>query len=142
MTVDADAARAAPSRRWAPVAVGLAVAAAAFATVSLADGDGSPPPRVTQATAAAAPSLGRTTFMRMACGSCHRLTAAGTSNDAEIGPDLDTTLAGHTRASLRAQILDPDGAGSIGAMPSFAGRLSAGELDALVTFLLRSRPQR
>jgi mono/diheme cytochrome c family protein len=130
--------------RWVPVAVGLAVAAVAFATVSLADGDETAPPRAAQVTARAmaAPSLGRTMFARMACGSCHHLTAAGTSNDFDIGPDLDSELAGHTRASLRAQILGPDNAGSIGAMPSFAGRMSDGELDALVTFLLRSRPPR
>lgn len=119
-----------------PAAVALVAAAAVFAgVVVFADGDDAGAPT---ATTRAAPSDGRDVFARMGCGSCHHLTAAGSTG--EIGPDLDTALAGHTRASLEDAIVRmPARTSSI--MPDdFGARLSDAELDALVSFLLASRP--
>ena len=109
---------------------GLAAAAVAFAAVALAtDGGGSATP------APAVASQGRDVFVRMGCGGCHRLAAAGSNG--QIGPDLDTALTDHTRESLRAKILDPGPS----MMPAdFGERMSPAELDALVEFLLASRP--
>jgi mono/diheme cytochrome c family protein len=74
----------------------------------------------------------------MGCGSCHRFTAAGSSGP--IGPDLDTRLPDHTRASLTAKILAP---GQASVMPSdFGARLTDADLDALVDFLLAAAPSR
>ena len=121
------------SRRVAiPLAAGLAAATLAFAVALLVTGgDG----RTATATATAAPSRGRAVFARMGCGSCHTLAAAGSHG--QIGPPLDAALADHTRASLRAKIARP-GAGSV--MPQdFARRMSAGDLTALVDFLMAAR---
>jgi mono/diheme cytochrome c family protein len=78
---------------------------------------------------------GRLVFARLGCGSCHRLSAAGSRGG--IGPSLDDALPHHTRASLLAKIRGP-GAGTI--MPQdFARRMSRPQLDALVAFLLAAR---
>jgi cytochrome c oxidase subunit II len=81
---------------------------------------------------------GRAVFARMGCGSCHRLAAAG--GHGQIGPDLDALLPGYGAASLRAKIVEPYPAGAPTYMPAmprdFGARMSAGELDALVAFLL------
>lgn len=86
-----------------------------------------------------AATSGRAVFARMGCGGCHRL-AAGGGDGLQIGPDLDTALAGYDAASLRAKIVDPypTGAGeNFIAMPQdFGRRMSTTELDALVAFLL------
>jgi cytochrome c oxidase subunit 2 len=78
-------------------------------------------------------------FVRMGCGSCHTLAAAGSAGS--IGPNLDSRLAGHNRASLIARITaSPSLDGGIGAMPTdFASRMSPRALDALVRFLLAAR---
>ena len=135
-------------RVWIPAAAGVAVAVAVFAVVLLAtsggggasDARGASAPGA-PAAAPAAPTLGREAsagrlvFARMGCGGCHRLAAAGSSGP--IGPSLDDALPHHTRASLLAKIRDP-GTGSI--MPGdFARRMSAAQLQALVTFLLATR---
>jgi len=138
------------SERWRvamPVAAGLAAATAAFAVVALAtDGDDrrtASPVRATTTAAGGAPGAttadrvarGRLVFAQMGCGSCHRLAAAGSQGP--IAPDLDDRLAAHTRASLRAKITDP---GPSSMMPGdFARRMSAGDLRALVDFLLAQR---
>jgi mono/diheme cytochrome c family protein len=116
--------------RLAPVAAGLAAAAIAFAAVATAtDGDGGG-----ERTAAASPA-GRDVFLRMGCGGCHGLAAAGSHG--EIGPDLDAALSNHTRDSLVAKISQP---GAMSMMPNdFASRMSDAELSALVDFLLASR---
>jgi len=76
----------------------------------------------------------------MGCGGCHRLAAGGGSG--QVGPDLDVVLSGYDAASLRAKIVEPYPAGdpaSYSAMPQdFGRRMTAGELDALVAFLLAS----
>jgi mono/diheme cytochrome c family protein len=77
----------------------------------------------------------------MGCGTCHRLAAANARG--QIGPNLDASLPGYTRASLTRKITNPyaDGpAESFAMMPeNFAERMSRAELDALVTFLLAAR---
>lgn len=114
------------------LAAGLAAALVAFGVVMLAsDGDDAPP------TGPPAPpqSDGARVFAGMGCGGCHRLAAARSTG--EIGPDLDAALASHTAESLEAKIASPT-PGT--AMPSdFAERMSAAEMDALVSFLLASR---
>jgi mono/diheme cytochrome c family protein len=122
-----------------PLLIGLAVGVATFAAVVQATrggGDrGAAPPQPTPATRAADADAGRLVFARMGCGSCHRLAAAGSSG--QIGPPLDQVLPHHTRRTLLAKIRDPGGS-SI--MPEdFAQRMSAGELRALVEFLVAAR---
>ena len=84
----------------------------------------------------AAHSAGREVFERLGCGSCHHLSAAGSSG--QIGPDLDLKLPDHTSASLTAKILAP---GRSSMMPQdFGARTSDAELRALVRFLLAVSP--
>jgi cytochrome c551/c552 len=116
---------------------GLAAAALAFGAVALGVGidGGSDNPR---ASAAPKDGSGPAVFARMGCGSCHALAAAGSTG--QMGPDLDTALEHHTRATLIAQITAPAGDGGFSAMPDdFASRMSSGELDSLVDFLLAQR---
>lgn len=116
---------------------GLVAAALAFGAVALGVGidGGSDNPR---ASAAPKDGSGRAVFARMGCGSCHALAAAGSTG--QMGPDLDTALEHHTRATLIAQITAPAGDGGISAMPDdFASRMSSAELDSLVDFLLAQR---
>ena len=117
----------------------LAAAALAFAAVALTVGirggeDG-------ESAASAAPSghaSGRAIFTRMGCGSCHTLAAAGSKG--QIGPDLDSRLEQHTRATLVARITAPPSSGELSEMPTdFGSRMNARELEALVDFLLAAR---
>ena len=129
------------------LAAGVGAAALAFAVVAIAvgirDGSGGQGPR--SATAAAATGArtehdsGRAIFVRMGCGSCHTLAAAGSKG--QIGPNLDGRLSQHTRASLIARITAaPSEADSFSAMPTnFGSRMNASELDSLVRFLLAAR---
>jgi Cytochrome c len=126
---------------------GLGAAALAFAVVVLAVGirDGSGSEGATSGTAAQATlagtehESGRAVFMRMGCGSCHTLAAAGSAGS--IGPNLDTRLSRHTRATLIARITDPPSEpGTFSTMPTdFGSRMNARELDSLVRFLLAAR---
>jgi cytochrome c551/c552 len=107
------------------IAAALAAAIAAFAVIVLTSGGSERP----------VDHDGRAIFVRMGCGSCHRLAA--TNSTGPIGPDLDDRLQHHTRESLTAQILSP---GPMTAMPpDFGERMSDSELDALVDFLLAVR---
>jgi cytochrome c551/c552 len=129
------------------LASGLGAAALAFAVVALAVGirDGSGGEGAASPTAAQLSSAqtehesGRAVFARMGCGNCHTLAAAGSTG--EIGPNLDTALAGHTRASLIARITaPPTDPGTFSVMPTnFGSRMNARELDSLVRFLLAAR---
>lgn len=122
---------------------GAGAATLAFAVVVLAVGihDGPEGGGTTGATTAvqSADASGHAVFVRMGCGSCHTLAAAGAAGT--IGPDLDKRLPRHTRESLIARITaTPSKNGSFSAMPTdFASRMNARELDALVSFLLASR---
>ena len=113
------------------IAAGLAAALLAFAVVILASDDDAPP-----ANPPAPPqSEGARVFASMGCGGCHRLAAARSRG--EIGPNLDAALGSHTAESLEAKIASPTPGGI---MPSdFAQRMSAAEMDELVSFLLASR---
>jgi mono/diheme cytochrome c family protein len=125
-------------RTTVSAAAAIVAAVAVFAVfLALDDGRGDDARTV---TAQASPSDGRAVFARMGCGSCHRLSAAGSTG--EIGPDLDAALAGQTRASLEdAILLRPARTRSM--MPDdYASRMSDAELDALVSFLLAARPDR
>ena len=86
-------------------------------------------------------AAGQAAFARMACGSCHTLATANARG--QLGPSLDDRLASYNAASLKAKIIDPyrgRGANSFDAMPQdFGKRLSDGELDALVSFLIAAR---
>lgn len=116
---------------------GLVAAALAFGAVALGVGidGGSDNPR---ASAAPEDGSGPAVFARMGCGSCHALAAAGSTG--QMGPDLDSALEHHTRATLIAQITAPAGDGGVSAMPDdFASRMSSAELDSLVDFLLAQR---
>jgi mono/diheme cytochrome c family protein len=119
---------------------GLMATALAFAVVALGvgiEGDTDAP----HAGAAQADAAGRAVFARMGCGSCHTLAAAGSSG--QMGPDLDSRLGHHTRATLIAQITSPAGDGGVSAMPDdFGNRMDAREMDALVRFLLSARTAR
>jgi mono/diheme cytochrome c family protein len=117
---------------------GLAAAALAFAVVAIGVGiEGDSDATGTSVTRAEDDS-GRAVFARMGCGSCHALAAAGSSG--QMGPDLDSELEHHTRATLIAQITSPAGDGGFSAMPDdFGSRMSARELDSLVNFLLSAR---
>jgi Cytochrome C oxidase, cbb3-type, subunit III len=135
------------AHRWiAPVAAGAVAAGAAFAVVTVTADDGDrgeragPPPSVSPGQPDGA--SGAAIFARMGCGSCHRLSAAGSNG--EIGPDLDQRLRAHSPASLIAVITDSDRPGTFAEMPEdFGARMNAAELNALVDFLLaaRNRPK-
>jgi cytochrome c oxidase subunit 2 len=118
---------------------GVAAAAIAFVAVALAVGirDGSGDEGSARATSE--DESGRAVFVRMGCGSCHTLAAAGSAGS--IGPNLDQRLSRHTRDSLIARITAaPSETESFSAMPTdFASRMNPRELDALVSFLLASR---
>jgi mono/diheme cytochrome c family protein len=114
--------------------VPLMAAALAFGAVVLATDGGND--REAGDSELAANSSGREVFERLGCGSCHHLSAAGSSG--QIGPDLDLKLPDHTGASLTAKILAP---GETSMMPQdFGARTSDAELRALVRFLLAASP--
>jgi cytochrome c oxidase subunit 2 len=72
-----------------------------------------------------------------ACGSCHTLSDAGTSE--AIGPDLDKALSGKDEDFIRESIVKPDAEVAKGFQPimpkDYDDTLSDEELDALVTYL-------
>ena len=120
---------------------GLAATALAFAIVALGVGIEGQTEAPRAGVAQAEEDSGRAVFARMGCGSCHALAAAGSSG--QIGPDLDSRLEHHTRATLIAQITSPAGGDGFSAMPDdFGSRMDARELDALVRFLLSARSER
>lgn len=77
---------------------------------------------------------GRKVFSAMGCGSCHALTAAGSTST--IGPNLDNALNNRPRDAITQAIVNPP-SGSI--MPEdFGTRMSKQELDQLVDFLVKA----
>jgi mono/diheme cytochrome c family protein len=117
------------------LALPLLAAALAFGAVVLAT-DGGDDGSKAGGSEVAAQSSGRDVFQRLGCGSCHRLSAAGSNG--QIGPDLDEKLPNHTSASLTAKILAP---GETSMMPQdFEARTTPAELRALVRFLLSASP--
>lgn len=63
------------------------------------------------------------------CGSCHTLSAAGTSGS--IGPDLDD-------AGLDAEQVTSIVSEGSGSMPSFSSELDGAEIDAIAQFVAAS----
>lgn len=116
---------------------GIAAAALAFGVLALAvgiQGEAEAP----RASVQTEDDSGRAVFTRMGCGSCHALAAAGSSG--QMGPNLDSRLEHHTRATLIAQITAPADNGDFSGMPDdFGSRMTARELDSLVDFLLAAR---
>lgn len=115
-----------PARMWIARAVLAALAAALAACGSGAGGAPASPSRPPMRVAPVA--AGRILFVRERCGDCHALAAVG-ARGAGGGPDFDTSEQ-LTRAQLRAALVE----GANG-MPSYAGRLSPRQLDALAAFL-------
>ena len=76
---------------------------------------------------------GQRIFSAMACGSCHKLTAANSS--ATIGPNLDNALRNRSRDSIVTAIVSPP---RDSVMPAdFGQRMTKKELDQLVDFLVK-----
>jgi mono/diheme cytochrome c family protein len=77
-----------------------------------------------------APSVseGRRLFVAQECGACHALAAAGTKGEAG-GPNFDTSEKLDRPQLRRSLTLGSNG------MPSYAGILSARQMDAVTEFL-------
>lgn len=78
------------------------------------------------------------------CGSCHTLSAAGTTGT--TGPDLDDVLAGKDAEFIEQQIVNPDSAITPGYGPGimpqdFGTSLSDKDLKGLVDYLLQNAGQ-
>ena len=85
--------------------------------------------RATPRTAVPAPDGGRL-FVKSGCGHCHALASAGTRGGS--GPDFDTSEKLDLR-QIRTSLVE----GSNG-MPSYAGRLTSRQLDAIAAFIHHS----
>jgi cytochrome c oxidase subunit II len=84
---------------------------------------------------------GEAIFAANGCGSCHTLSEAGANGT--VGPNLDD-ISQADRAYIEESIVDPNAeiaeGFSRGIMPdNFGDRLSPGELDALVEYLLEAQ---
>lgn len=77
---------------------------------------------------------GRRVFVTAGCGSCHTLSAAGTHG--ALGPNFDTS-----ERLDRAQILVQLDSGT-GGMPSFRGRLTRRQEEAVAAFLFAATHRR
>jgi mono/diheme cytochrome c family protein len=73
---------------------------------------------------------GKTVFLAN-CGSCHTLTAAGTSG--QVGPSLD----GVPLSAAEVEAIVQGGRGGI--MPAFGGELSTEEISAVADFVAGAR---
>ena len=81
--------------------------------------------KTTSGGSGAAPS-GEQVFADAKCGSCHTLQAAGSTGT--LGPNLDQLKP------TRDQVVQQVESGG-GGMPSFAGKLSGSEIDAVAAFV-------
>lgn len=73
-------------------------------------------------------------FQAQGCGSCHRLSSAGSSSS--IGPNLDNALRNRERDSITQAIVSPP---RDSVMPAdFGQRMNERELGQLVDFLVKS----
>jgi mono/diheme cytochrome c family protein len=112
-------------------------AAATAATAEQAGEDKPGEPEEETASAADGAAL----FESEGCAGCHTLQAAGST--AEVGPNLDTELAGADEKFIEESIVDPDaeiakGFGE-GIMPqNFGETMTPEELEALVAYLAES----
>jgi mono/diheme cytochrome c family protein len=128
------------------VAAALVAAAAvmvvlAFTTGEEGDQRAAAPPTATPAATAAAARDGLDVWAEQGCGSCHALAAANA--DAQIGPDLGSSLKGMPASYIKESIVAPSKAAAagytVGAMPEdYAARIAPDDLDRLVRFLQQS----
>ena len=106
----------------------LAAVAGSAALAGCGSGrDGAAPPAPRSSAIAPGEADGRRIFVAAGCGSCHALRAAGTHGT--NGPDFDTSER-LDRAQLRSSLTE----GANG-MPSYAGRLTPRQMDAVTRFL-------
>ena len=109
------------------LAAGLVVVMLLFGPALVAhDASGTPPVTSYGATPTAD---GKQLFVTN-CGSCHTLTAAGTSG--QLGPNLD-----HTKLSTRQIAAQIHNGG--GSMPAFGGSLTAAQIQSIATFVASQR---
>jgi cytochrome c oxidase subunit 2 len=92
-----------------------------------------------QTAAEGGAALGKQTFADLGCGSCHALADAGTTS--QVGPDLDTVLAGADPEFIRESIVDPNAQVAEGYQPdvmpkNFGEAIPKEQLDALVEYLV------
>jgi mono/diheme cytochrome c family protein len=118
-------------------ACGLACAGAAM-TIAAFAGGGSDPPAAERA-AAQGPRDGLTVWIEQGCGSCHTFGPANAHMP--MGPDLQLSLHGKSRAYVRESIVLPGKHASPGwgtdAMPGdYAERIAPADLDPLVDFIV------
>ncbi|HEY3106727.1 MAG TPA: cytochrome c oxidase subunit II [Gaiellaceae bacterium] len=83
---------------------------------------------------------GKTLFTQQ-CGTCHRLSDAGTTG--EVGPDLDKVLPSKSADFIRESIVNPNAEIAPGFRPGvmpqdFKDKLSTQQLDSLVEYLLKT----
>jgi uncharacterized membrane protein len=104
---------------WMPVA-GLAAFVALAVVVDRSNDDEAAP-----ATAADV-AVGKQVFLTAGCAGCHTLADAGATGT--VGPSLD---AAHPSAGLVADRVT----NGLGVMPSFAGKLSAEQIDAVAAYV-------
>jgi mono/diheme cytochrome c family protein len=77
-------------------------------------------------SAQASSEAGLKVFTSAGCGSCHTLAAAHASGD--VGPNLDDLKP--SEAEVASQVTSGGGA-----MPSYAGKLSAAQIEAVAKFV-------
>jgi mono/diheme cytochrome c family protein len=87
------------------------------------------------------PAAGKEVFAGAGCGSCHALTAAGSTGN--VGPSLDEVLPAMSPDEIHKQIVDPNSQITEGFAPGimpedFGQRLSDEELANLVAFLAQA----
>ena len=92
-------------------------------------------------------TAGKAVWVAQGCGSCHTLAAAGSSGN--VGPDLDTALAGDAGSTpladfVRESIVDPDkviaSGFTAGLMPTdFGTKLSSADIDNLVALITQGK---
>lgn len=131
--VSPDGANGSPPSLWIvlamPASLALTVLALAFGLLvafGLEEGDEAAPPATTQPPTN---EQGVALFASQGCGGCHVLTAAGSQGTA--GPSLDETKL--SEAEIAAIVRD-----GRGAMPAYADRLSADEIEALAAYVSAS----
>jgi mono/diheme cytochrome c family protein len=73
---------------------------------------------------------GRRVFVSAGCGSCHTVASVGAHGS--VGPNFDTSEQ-LDRAQIRSQLNQ-----GVGGMPSFRGRLTPHEEDAVTEFVFQT----
>jgi uncharacterized membrane protein len=105
---------------WMPVAGAIAFVALAV----IVERDDVEQPRLDPTDVILA--SGRQVFLTAGCGGCHALTSSATTG--KLGPDLDA-------ASPSAELVAERVRHGQGAMPSFEGRLTTAEIDAVAAYV-------